>query len=82
MIDTKAICLLNLGREIEYDEDYKVMIVGYNEEDKFLIVSSSEKYGWTEVLNKDHILINSPLNVSYFYIDLTNRYWRFQLIMS
>lgn len=74
MIDTKALCLLNLGKEIEFEENYKVMIVGYDEYNNILIASSTENYGWTEVYDDDHILISSPLNVSYFYINPKNRY--------
>lgn len=32
MITIEQICSLNLGKEIDYYRDYKVMVVGYNKD--------------------------------------------------
>lgn len=44
MINVEQICSLNLGKEIDYG-DRKVMIVGYNTQYNFIIVSSIKDDG-------------------------------------
>ena len=78
MINVEQICSLNLGKEIEY-EDRKVMIVGYNTQYNFIIVSSIKDDGWNETIDSDIILIQSPLNVSFFYFVPNYEHYRMQL---
>lgn len=78
MINVEQICSLNLGKEINYG-DYKVIVVGYNTEFNFIICSCTKNDGWTEMIDSDTILIQSPLNVSFFYITLKYEYYRMQL---
>lgn len=78
MINVEQICSLNLGKEIEYG-DRKVMIVGYNTQYNFIIVSSIKDDGWNELIDSDIILIQSPLNVSFFYIAPNYEHYRMQL---
>lgn len=78
MINAEQICSLNLGKEINYG-DYKVMVVGYNKRFNFIICSCTKKDGWTEMIDSDTILIQSPLNVSFFYITPRYEYYRMQL---
>lgn len=42
MITIEQICSLNLGKEIDYYRDYKVMIVGYNKRFNFIICSCTK----------------------------------------
>lgn len=79
MITIEQICSLNLGKEIDYYRDYKVMIVGYNKRFNFIICSCTKKDGWIEMIDSDTILIQSPLNVSFFYITPKYEYYRMQL---
>lgn len=79
MITIEQICSLNLGKEIEYYRDYKVMVVGYNKRFNFIICSCTKNDGWTEMIDSDTILIQSPLNVSFFYITPKYEYYRMQL---
>ena len=65
MITIEQICSLNLGKEIDYHKDWKVMILGYNTRFNFIICSSTKSDGWTEMIDSDTILIQSPLNVSF-----------------
>lgn len=65
MITIEQICSLNLGKEIDYYRDYKVMVVGYNKRFNFIICSCTKNDGWTEMIDSDTILIQSPLNVSF-----------------
>lgn len=46
MITIEQICSLNLGKEIDYYRDYKVMVVGYNKRFNFIICSSTKDDGW------------------------------------
>lgn len=78
MINAEKICSLNLGKEINY-RDYKVMVVDYNKRFNFIICSCTKNDGWTEMIDSDTILIQSPLNVSFFYITLEYEYYRMQL---
>lgn len=79
MITIEQICSLNLGKEIDYYRDYKVMVVGYNKRFNFIICSCTKNDGWTEMIDSDTILIQSPLNVSFFYITPKYEYYRMQL---
>lgn len=79
MITIEQICSLNLGKEIDYYRDYKVMVVGYNTEYNFIICSSTKDDGWNELIDSDIILIQSPLNVSFFYIAPNYEHYRMQL---
>lgn len=79
MITIEQICSLNLGKEIDYYRDYKVMVVGYNKRFNFIICSCTKNDSWTEMIDSDTILIQSPLNVSFFYITLKYEYYRMQL---
>lgn len=65
MITIEQICSLNLGKEIDYYRDYKVMVVGYNKRFNFIICSCTKNDSWTEMIDSDTILIQSPLNVSF-----------------
>lgn len=42
MITIEQICSLNLGKEIDYYRDYKVMVVGYNKRFNFIICSCTK----------------------------------------
>lgn len=79
MITIEQICSLNLGKEIDYYRDYKVMVVGYNKRFNFIICSCTKDDSWTEMIDSDTILIQSPLNVSFFYITPKYEYYRMQL---
>ena len=79
MITIEQICSLNLGKEIDYYRDYKVMVVGYNKRFNFIICSCTKDDSWTEMIDSDTILIQSPLNVSFFYITPKYKYYRMQL---
>lgn len=86
MITIEQICSLNLGKEIDYYRDYKgmvvgykVMVVGYNKRFNFIICSCTKDGGWTEMIDSDTILIQSSLNVSFFYIIPKYEYYRMQL---
>lgn len=79
MITIEQICSLNLGKEIDYYRNYKVMIVGYNTRFNFIICSSTKNDSWTEMMDSDTILIQSPLNVSFFYITPKYECYRMQL---
>lgn len=79
MITIEQICSLNLGKEIDYYRDYKVMVVGYNKRFNFIICSCTKNYGWTGMIDSDTILIQSPLNVSFFYIIPNYEYYRMRL---
>lgn len=79
MINVEQICSLNLGKEIDYYRDYKVMVVGYNKRFNLIICSCTKNDGWTEMIDSDTILIQSPLNVSFFYIIPKYEYYRMQL---
>ena len=79
MITIEQICSLNLGKEIDYYRDYKVMVVGYNKRFNFIICSCTKNDCWTEMIDSDTILIQSPLNVSFFYITPKYEYYRMQL---
>lgn len=79
MITIEQICSLNLGKEIDYHKDWEIMIVGYNTLFNFIICSSTKNDGWTEMIDSDTILIQSPLNVSFFYITPKYEYYRMQL---
>ena len=78
MINVEQICSLNLGKEIDYG-DRKVIVVGYNTEYNFIICSSTKDDGWNELIDSDIILIQSLLNVSFFYIAPNYEYYRMQL---
>lgn len=78
MINVEQICSLNLGKEIDYG-DRKVIVVGYNTEYNFIICSSTKDDGWNELIDSDIILIQSPLNVSFFYIAPNYEYYQMQL---
>lgn len=78
MINVEQICSLNLGKEIDYG-DRKVIVAGYNTEYNFIICSSTKDDGWNELIDSDIILIQSPLNVSFFYIAPNYEYYRMQL---
>lgn len=47
--------------------------------DNFIICSSTKDDGWNELIDSDIILIQSPLNVSFFYITPKYEYYRMQL---
>lgn len=79
MITIEQICSLNLGKEIDYYRDYKVMVVGYNKRFNFIICSCTKNDSWTGMIDSDTILIQSPLNVSFFYITPKYEYYRMQL---
>lgn len=79
MITIEQICSLNLGKEIDYYRNYKVMVVGYNKRFNFIICSCTKDDSWTEMIDSDTILIQSPLNVSFFYITPKYEYYRMQL---
>lgn len=79
MITIEQICSLNLGKEIDYYRDYKVMVVGYNKRFNFIICSCTKNDSWTEMIDSDTILIQSPLNVSFFYIAPNYERYRMQL---
>lgn len=79
MITIEQICSLNLGKEIDYYRDYKVMVVGYNKRFNFIICSCTKNDSWNEMIDSDTILIQSPLNVSFFYITPKYEYYRMQL---
>lgn len=79
MITIEQICSLNLDKEIDYYKDYKVMVVGYNKRFNFIICFCTKNDGWTEMIDSDTILIQSPLNVSFFYITPKYEYYRMQL---
>lgn len=78
MINVEQICSLNLGKEIDYG-DHKVMVVDYNKRFNFIICSCTKNDGWTEMIDSDTILIQSPLNVSFFYIAPNYEHYRMQL---
>lgn len=78
MINIEQICSLNLGKEIDHG-DHEVIIVGYNAEYDFIICSSTKDDGWNELIDSDIILIQSPLNVSFFYIAPNYEHYRMQL---
>lgn len=78
MITIEQICSLNLGKEIDYG-DRKIIVVGYNTEYNFIICSSTKDDGWNELIDSDIILIQSSLNVSFFYIEPRYEYYRMQL---
>lgn len=77
----------NLGKSfITFDKNnanvpfgVEAMIVGYNKRFNFIICSCTKNDGWTEMIDSDTILIQSPLNVSFFYITLRYEYYRMQL---
>lgn len=82
----KEFALSNLGKEVKfiYGGKTKVcMIVGYfqgkDPVDSSLIVSMQDKFGWfvSAFSSNDCVLINSPLNVSFWYIG-----WREILIQD
>lgn len=75
----EQICSINLGKEIYYHKNYKVMVVGYNKKFNFIICSCTKDDSWTEMIDSDTILIQSPLNVSFFYITPKYEYYRMQL---
>ena len=79
MITIEQICSLNLGKKIDYHKNWKGMIVGYNTQFNFIICASTKNNGWTEMIDSDTILIQSPLNVSFFYITPKYEYYRTQL---
>lgn len=77
----------NLGKSfITFDKNnanvpfgVEAMIVGYNTQFNFIICSCTKNDGWTEMIDSDTILIQSPLNVSFFYITPRYEYYRMQL---
>lgn len=76
----------NIGKSFKtFDKDYiipfetEAMIVGYSSFKQLLICSVTECGGWTEMIDSDTILIQSPLNVSFFYITPKYEYYRMQL---
>lgn len=76
----------NIGKSFKtFDKDYiipfetEAMIVGYSSFKQLLICSSTKNDGWTEMIDSDTILIQSPLNVSFFYITPKYEYYRMQL---
>lgn len=66
----------NLGKEIrnQLNNNYCGMIIGYDSimNSNFIIVSRVDDKGWHELEEHDIILLNSPLNVSYWYILINN----------
>lgn len=78
----ESICLANLGRELEWLGDIKCMVIDYNKKLQYLIVSyTDDNIGWKDVTYGDVILINSPLNASYSYIEPRHEYWKSVLKM-
>lgn len=76
----------NIGKSFKtFDKDYiipfetEAMIVGYSSFKQLLICSVTECGGWNELIDSDIILIQSPLNVSFFYIAPNYEHYRMQL---
>lgn len=58
---------------------FKGMIVGYDTILKYLIISFTNNYGWNFLIDNSVILLNSPLNHSYAFIN--PEYYKGQLVL-
>lgn len=77
--ELKQFIIANLGKSIKGGERYKgqeLMIVGYCTEDRMFticdlaILSLTSEDRWTEIGKEDYILLHSPLNKSFTYMDI------------
>lgn len=78
--ELKQFVIANLGKSVKEEEGRhkgeEVMIVGYSLDIRmlditnFVILSLTTNYGWTSLDRDDIILLHSPLNKSFTYMDI------------
>lgn len=83
----KEFAIANLGKEVRWSNEIGTpffigMIVGYCTEEDAVMISFTHDIGWGSQNreSRNMILINSPLNVSFWYIYLEEQDRRWEII--